>query len=73
MIHVENVDFYRPIIALSEILTPNYLKDKGLIDNRITRFNTSQELIREIETAGLENRLDLPASGTNQQLSEAPG
>ncbi|MBK6965131.1 MAG: 1-acyl-sn-glycerol-3-phosphate acyltransferase [Bacteroidales bacterium] len=60
MIHVENVDFYRPIIALSEILTPNYLKDKGLNDNRIARFNTSQELIREIETAALENRLDLP-------------
>ncbi len=60
MIHVENTAYYQPITVLTEILIPDYLKDKGLKDNRINRFNASRELIRLIETAATQNKLNLP-------------
>lgn len=60
MIHVENVEFYKPITILTDILIPGYLNVYNLIDNRLNRFTASREIISRIETAATQNRINLP-------------
>ncbi|NTW23084.1 MAG: hypothetical protein HGA37_00165 [Lentimicrobium sp.] len=60
MIHVENVEYYKPITTLTGILIPDYLSDNNLIDNRLNRFIASRKIISRVETAATQNRIDLP-------------
>lgn len=60
MIHVENADYYTPIISLAEILVPDYLSDNSLKNTRLNRFSATREIINRIETAATQNKLDLP-------------
>lgn len=60
MIHVENEEFYQPILSLNEILLPSCLKAKGLENNRLNRFSASSEILERIEEASTQNKINLP-------------
>lgn len=60
MIHVENEEFYHSIYALTEILVPGYLMQKGIADNRVNRFSASQDIINLIDTAISQHIIRLP-------------
>jgi 1-acyl-sn-glycerol-3-phosphate acyltransferase len=63
MIHVEDKANYHTIQALTGILVSGYLKDKGLVDNRVNRFTASHEIIERVESASSENKIDLNQIG----------
>jgi 1-acyl-sn-glycerol-3-phosphate acyltransferase len=59
MIHIEDETHYTIIHSLAGMFEADYLKKKGWTDNRENRFSVSREIIRQIETAASENRLEL--------------
>lgn len=59
MIHVEDEANYQTIQSLTGILVSGYIKEKGLVDNRVNRFEASREIIERIETASSEKKIDL--------------
>ncbi|MBK9355930.1 MAG: 1-acyl-sn-glycerol-3-phosphate acyltransferase [Bacteroidales bacterium] len=68
MIHVENEQHYHTIQSLTGMLETDYIRNRGLADNRENRFSASREIIRLIETAASENRLDLSEMETGLEF-----
>ncbi|MCB9016020.1 MAG: 1-acyl-sn-glycerol-3-phosphate acyltransferase [Lentimicrobiaceae bacterium] len=67
MIHVENVENYKEIISLTDIMVPAQLSASGLTDNRVNRFFASREVIQLIENASSIKRLDLGQAKSDLQ------
>lgn len=59
MIHIENETHYHVIHSLAGMFEVDFPGKMGLVVNRENRFLASREIIRQLEAADAENRIDL--------------
>ncbi|MFH1120437.1 MAG: 1-acyl-sn-glycerol-3-phosphate acyltransferase [Bacteroidota bacterium] len=70
MIHIEDEIHYHVIHSLSGMLEADYVRKMGWADNRENRFSATREIVRQIEAAASENRIDLDLISTELESYE---